>query len=521
MEKYHSYFDRQTISQDTHARLIALAPSPAQRSAHSSEAPEPKAPFAAASQIRPEAHSLPSLGAKKGAFGPARAWIALAACCALILGIGAYTLQNRPAPIPPVAVQTTPAPIETPPVETVIPTPAQENTDPIAPPEPDFVVSSPAVGFFSIMIPYINYQDIANHPQPSASRAYLPGSFTVVLDKAAIQSIFWGPDGIPDTYHTEIGRQDLPWTLLWDGYALSADALYDGQGQLVEIHLYGDKPGTRSTFALTLSPGHLPFTCLVDPDRETSDVRGTPVTGWSRVYDRDGDGVTDYICGSEFMTEGNVGVRFESRNSGEGDSLEDETWFNSHFVVTALPDGLHLDSLLTNDNIPAWEEASFETLAEARGRAGFAPYLPQTAPVSWSEFHGHLSYQEGIANSLFVRWTKMYDNVEICVYLPEDPTGYPQSREPVDVNVPESYDYRLYKGPISDSVPEQYRYGFFRTMFRAEDMSLEVVKARETGHDTGGSSFRFSVLHEDGVVVSYSCDRMTAEEVWALVEATL
>lgn len=511
MNAYNAYFDKQTISPDLHARLIALS-SPAQM---------PPSPLPNAAENEPPARFEKPL--QRGPLAPARRthrysrWLALAACAALILGVGAYTLQNRPIPIPPVVAQTTPDASETPDtVETLLPTPPE----PIEPPVVAFVVESPAIGS-DIMIPYINYQDIANIPQVSASRAWIPGSFRVVLDKEAIQSIFWGPDGIPDTYQTEMGRQDLPWTLLWDGYALSADALYDGEGQLVEINLYGDKPGTRSTFALTLSPGHLPFTCLVDPDRETSDFLGTPVTGWSRVYDRDWNGVTDYICGSEFMTEGNVGVRFESRNSGEENSLDAETWFNSHFVRTALPDGLHLDALMTNEDIPAWEETTFETLSQARERTDFAPYLPETAPVPWSEFYGHLSYQKNIHNYLWVRWSKMYDNVEINVYLPEDPNGYPQSQEPVDVTVPESYDYRLYDGPISDTVPEQYRSGFHRTMFRAEDMSLEVVRARETSHDTGGSSFRFSVLHENGVVVSYSCDGITAQEVWALVEPTL
>ncbi|MDE6108469.1 MAG: hypothetical protein K2F83_07375, partial [Oscillospiraceae bacterium] len=380
--------------------------------------------------------------------------------------------------------------------------------EPIEPPVPTFLVDSPVaegnLNFFAM--PAIYYQDVTGTPQVSASRAYIPGSFTVVLDKEAIQSIFWGPDGIPETYQTEIGRQDLPWALFWDGYFLAADALYDGQGQLLEINLYGDKSGTRSTFALTLSPGHLPFTCIVSPDLETSDAFDVPVTGWRRVYDRDGDGITDYICGSEFMTEGNVGARFESRNCGtfadpedptleERDYINAEAWFNTLFVRQALVSGLHLDTLLTNEEIPAWAETTFDTLAQTREQADFAPYLPESAPVNWSEFYGHLSYQAGNQNHLWVRWSKMYDNVEIGVYLPETPYGYPQSQEPVEVTVPESYDYRLYDGPISDSVPEQYRYGFFRTMFRAADMSLEVVKARETGHDTGGHSFRFSVLH--------------------------
>ena len=120
---------------------------------------------------------------------------------------------------------------------------------------------------------------------------------------------------------------------------------------------------------------------------------------------------------------------------------------------------------------------------------------------------------------LFVRWSRGYDNVEAEVNFPE---GNSTSHyEPVDINVPESYDARLYDIPWCDSVPEEYRMDFYSVTFRAEDMSLEAVMAREVPHDTGGSSFHFSVLHPNGVLVSYSCDGMTARQVWELVEGTL
>ena len=80
MNAYKTYMDRQTISPNAHNKLLSLR-----------EAPEPKARFEAASHWKQ--------------------WGALAACAALVLGVGAFALQNRPVPMPPVVAQTTPPPL--------------------------------------------------------------------------------------------------------------------------------------------------------------------------------------------------------------------------------------------------------------------------------------------------------------------------------------------------------------------------------------------------------------------------
>ena len=104
-------------------------------------------------------------------------------------------------------------------------------------------------------------------------------------------------------------------------------------------------------------PGQLPTTCLYDPDVDTSEVFGTEVTGWSRLCDWDGDGQDDYICGSEFITRNDIGIRFENRGSslraeytqGGDMDLGGACTFNALFVRWALAEGggPYLDHLLT------------------------------------------------------------------------------------------------------------------------------------------------------------------------------
>ena len=492
MKYYRSYMDRQEISAGTHEKLMNL--------------------------------DLPRKA-------PCRPWVkcgALAACAVLVLGVGVWKLSPQPAPGPgngPLAVAETPAPEQSQAVEPL------QSDNIVAVPDTDaqcFVVHSrvPEGPISFYFMPAIGFQDVSDTPEVAASRAFAPGTFTADLTLEDVQKLFWGPEGIPETSDTETGRQDLPWALFWDGYTVHGIAWYDGQGQFTELTIWGEKD--RASFTLELRLGALPFSCVRDMNRgdEIDEFNGVEITSWSRVYDRDGDGLTDYICGSEFMTENGVGVRFESRNNGEAERGGDgESWFNTLFIRQAVTGGLHLDHLMTAEHVPAWRDVTFATLEQAREEAEFALYLPVEEPEGYSaytgnkEFFGRLRYQEGQQNELFVRWSRGYDTVEVDVNLPEG--GFPGSREPVDINVPESYDTRLYEIPWCDSVPEEYRADFYRVTFRAEDLSLDTVMAREVPQDTGGVSFHFNVLHSNGVLVSYSCDGMTVQQVWELVEPTL
>ena len=357
MRYYHSYMDRQEISPSAHEKLLNLC---AERKL------------------------------------PCRPWVryaALAACAALILGVGVWGLNpgsTADQPGSPSPVDQVPAPTE------AVNLPQLDDAQPVEPPE-GFVVSGPAQGdkLAFPMIPYIHYQDVSAVPETAASRAFAPGSFTVDLTREDIQAIFWGAQGKPEAGHPKTKQGDLPWMLFWDGYTVHGYAWYDGQGQLTELTIRGDKG--RASFTLELRLGALPFTCCVDMSRgdQISQFNGVDIAAWSRVYDRDGDGLADYICGSEFMTPDDIGVRFENHNSameaeydggtgGVDPALDGACTFNALFVRQALTadGGLHLDHLMAADYIPSWREESFDTLDQARQEADFAPYLPQSAPIS-------------------------------------------------------------------------------------------------------------------------------------------
>lgn len=480
MKNYKTYMDRQELSPEVRERLLALE-------------------------------------VKKRGPRPWARYGALAACAALIVGVGVWKLGPGPAEVPyggSGAVSSGQgATYDQPGLASDSSTGVLGNWD-----YPCFVVSGPedtgqAIAFYEM--PDIRYAAVEDFEMPAdAVRCWEPGEFWRDLEKEDIQRVFWGAEGKPETADC-----DLPWALFWTGYTVWGEAHYSGQGELQDLYVRGEKG--EAGFTLALSPGQIPdYGCIPIEKDQTTQVFGVEVAGWYRQSE--GEGGTSYTCGSEFLTENEIGVRFESWNNGRAeDGLDGETWFNTLFVREALVGGLHLDHLMTAEKIPAWREEQFSTLAQARQESEFAPYLPASGPEGFPEFEGSLSYQEGVRNGLWLRWSKpmKYDEVAISVSLPEDGGG--SLPVPVDIHVPASYDTRLYEIPWCDSVPEEYVLDFFSVTFRAQDMSLEAVRAREVEKDTGGSEFHFKVLHDNGAVVSYTFSGMTAEQVWALVEQTL
>ena len=430
-----------------------------------------------------------------------RGWYALAACCVLALALW------RLVPSLGLARYPGPAGSAGPGVTGAQSAPEQEELT------KDYLV----------MPPEIDYQERTLETDLAASIALPDGNYNVALTQADIRSIFV-PQEQADGAPAKGEERDWTQALGWEDYVLTGRATYDGEGQLFWLHIWGEHP-CGASFTLTLSPDRLPPACLLEPGRGTSEVGGVAVTAWAQSYDQDGDEAVEHVCGSEFLA-GDVGVRFENTDSPFGSEYGGQTdlaaggarMLNALLVGYALEgEGLCLDGLRTNGDIPAWEERELPSLQAALEEAAFAPYLPQSAPAGYGDFYGRRSYQEGNYDLLWVRWSRGYDDVEVLVRFPEDGV-LPETVDPEDR---QEYDLSLYSIPWSESVPEEYRERVSFPVFRAEDLSLAVVEARGQEKDTGGLSFDFEVLFPSGVTVEYRCDGLTAQAVWAMVRAAV
>ena len=443
MKQYESYMERQEVSASFHEKLLTLEP-----------------------PARPS--------------GGWRRWGALAACCALIAGLGLWRLGSRQ-------------------------TPGREDpgTSAISGQE------QPADD-----VPEITYRRETGGAD--AAIALPDGSFTRELPAEQLAALLAREGESLDSVLAALG---------WTDYALRGEAIYDGAGQLWLLTVTGQHPDGPE-FTLELCPGELPPTCVVTPAQETAQVNGASVSAWYSSWDRDGDGKTEHVCRSEFMA-GDVGVRYENvdapftaRYGSTDGELGAAQKLNAMAVGRIIGRGIELKGVMTAENVPAWREESFSSLNQARQEEEFAPYLPAENMPGYGEFYGRLSWQEGGYHDLFVRWSRGYDDVEVAVCrCPE------KEYSAVDVDAPEQYDVRRYDIPWSESVPEEYRDTVYAPVFRAEDMSFSVVQARTLyRNDTGEgrkASIRLGVLHPDGTVVRYTCKGLTAEQVWAMVEPPL
>ncbi len=400
---------------------------------------------------------------------------ALAACAALLLGLSLW----RPADAPQTPDRLASAPSST---------PTSGQTDPESTPPPP-----------ARQLPVLRYGSSGENA--ALSIALPDGYFEENLESEDLTGI-WGSG----TWWEEAG------------WSLTGSALYGGTGALFWVNLSGED-GEQGRFTLILCPDQLPPTCLVVGSDSVTDVWGTEVSATRNYYDSNGDQTPECHYTLSFLRDSGetVGARLEleSANDESAQALIEK-------VLTQLlsPDqALRLGQLVPAE-IPPWRSERL-TWEEAKLESGFDAYLPAQVPARFQFEEGRRELGQN-RDYLTLLWTKGYDNIFILVDRLGGayPADYLQTYQ-VDVDNPASYDLRLYEIPWCDSVPEEYQQTISNPVFLAEDVTWEVIQAREQRDtDSGTTRFQFEILHPDGVLVQYTAN-ITAAELWAIVEPTL
>lgn len=156
------------------------------------------------------------------------------------------------------------------------------------------------------------------------------------------------------------------------------------------------------------------------------------------------------------------------------------------------------------------------SLAQAQADPDFGGYVPQRAPSNLV-FESSRRTQNQDRDRLSVMYADGMRYVQLIISrLTEEDEG-----RIVDVNCPETYDLSRYPIPRADSVPAQLRKVVDNPVFRAEELTLAIVKSRaytvDDVGDVSGYRMRFSVLYGD-VVVKVSVKGAEPEDIFGLLE---
>lgn len=163
---------------------------------------------------------------------------------------------------------------------------------------------------------------------------------------------------------------------------------------------------------------------------------------------------------------------------------------------SVLASGLNFSGIAATA-IPDWRYDTF-TLAEAQEDLDYGRYVPGYVPTGF-RFSSAYRIVNQDNNSMLINYESGTQYIELSISRasPED------SLRIVNVSSLETYDVGMYPIPWADSVPEDIRQIFSRPVFRYEDLTLNVMRARAYQvQDAGdlGQRMNFSVLQGDVVI---------------------
>jgi hypothetical protein len=157
------------------------------------------------------------------------------------------------------------------------------------------------------------------------------------------------------------------------------------------------------------------------------------------------------------------------------------------------------------------------TLDEARNDPDFGEFVPGSVPARLN-FESANRFINQDNNNLRILWHSLPNRGMDSITWQISKTTEHDLARIVFADEREKYEMAQYPIPWADSVPEELREVVLNPVFRAEELTLEIIQARAYSAGRRGSdavSMQFSVLYGD-VVVEVSAGGLTPEEVWEM-----
>jgi hypothetical protein len=321
---------------------------------------------------------------------------------------------------------------------------------------------------------------------------------------------------IPGHFWYGLTEEQLAAILPGFDFPVSATVNYTGDGSVFNIHVFETDASRElamySDFyiktQIVIAPGEVIEDVVYTAEVKTSDVYGVPVTA-GVAYGNAKDVPAAYIA--DFKIDG-IAYKIRLMDSGTGDSGLDRLTFLVNEIIRFGAADL---SILENPVIPELRDEKM-TLEKAGKDPDFGAWLPKAVPSGFAFESAHRFINQDL-NMLSAYWNSGLDYIDWRI---QKPTEGDLARI-VKVSETEKYNMDLYPVPWADSIPDELWDIVQTPVFRADELTLDVVRLRaysiKDAGDTSGPRMQFGVLFGD-VLVSINSKGVSPEKVFEMLQ---
>ena len=280
---------------------------------------------------------------------------------------------------------------------------------------------------------------------------------------------------IPRYFEEELSGQKLLAVLPKneEGFGMSGKAGFDGEGELLMIHLTVTTGRPKQSIAVTMSDagyalsGCTAWSSLGEVKPVTSQYNGVEYTLYRCAYD---DGATMALEAS--MSVGECRFVFSLTTATEELNQAKEAFEQVLVAFTKYADGVPDLSAVTPEEIPESMDEKL-SMTEAKAVPVFGEYFLETVPEGYRE-EVIRRYRDKWNDYLSGLWSKGYSDIswKVRSYTEEDATRLTK------VSETERYDLALYPIPRAESVPAGLHSVVDNPIFAIEDLTLDAVWKR-------------------------------------------
>ena len=355
----------------------------------------------------------------------------------------------------------------------------------------------------TVTIYYQTHSDTGTLPDSSTSNytlLYNKASECVSCNKIAIKGHFW----------SELNESELKAVFpRLTEHSITATVNYSSSNNEATIYNIEartiSKTGLKSYIQVALNKIELDYS--FDVEAEKSSILETEITAGYYEGKPNSKGISNIVYFANFqLLDKHYYVQLGG-NKPQKQQLEQE--FTS--LIATLVKGGAADMNVFNPVIPELRDDKL-SLSEARSDIDFGKYLLVKPPKGFA-FMDAYRFINQVRNSLSASWSKGLNHVNWRVsYLSDS-----NKKRMTNIEDKQNYDLSLYPIPRVESVP-QHLWGIVdNPIFKIEDLTLEVVKARtyfvEDAGDINGPRMSFSVLYGD-VLVEITIKGVSADVIY-------